>query len=164
MASYEDPEAGTYQSVTSYGAASASSDPNAPTIEPADNIGSADQYDTSVGIPAKYLAPFAYTFSLITALLVILVERKSDYVLFHAYQSALLYILVFLPCTLFDYLVFGQPLFTWIAYVVSSLILMYKAYVDVNRMDGGMKLPCIGALADNAVESCCTGRRVSQVL
>ncbi|PVU85936.1 hypothetical protein BB559_006738 [Furculomyces boomerangus] len=49
-----------------------------------------NSYPTTLGIPEKFLAPLCYVFGFFSSILMLVFEKKSDYVRFHAWQSCIL--------------------------------------------------------------------------
>ena len=95
----------------------------------------------SGGVSPNALAAFSYIFGLLSALIVIVIEKENRYVRFHAFQSLLLSLVFIVACIL----VIGcflSPIF-----FLYSLYLAYKAYTGEKY-----KIPYIGEYAEKQVE------------
>ena len=100
---------------------------------------------SSSGIAPNLLASFAYLFSCFSGIIVLLIEKRSNYAIFHARQAIFIWIFITLPLYMLFGDLFDMPLFLF------SLYMMYRAYNDINQMDGGFKIPVISTFAEEGV-------------
>ncbi|RDB28851.1 hypothetical protein Hypma_015508 [Hypsizygus marmoreus] len=113
--------------------------------------GQQSQWETSHGLRVDLLAAVAYLLGPVSALALLVLETKNDYVRFHAYQSALLItpLLVIRFCaSLVQAPAWMQTLSTF-SLILASLGMSCVAYTSVART--GLvhhHLPGIGAIAD----------------
>ncbi|KAG8168852.1 hypothetical protein KVR01_001601 [Diaporthe batatas] len=110
-----------------------------------------NEFDTSLGIRLDYEACLAYlALPPLGAILLLILERKSDYVRFHAWQSALLFTAVFIVHLIFSWSVFlGWLLFLCDLGLVALLTL--KAYRDADMLDR-FEVPFFGQIASRFVD------------
>jgi len=118
-----------------------------------------NEWETRFGWRVDFEAALAYLLGPISALLVLILETKNDYIRFHAYQSAIfstsLLVLKFLSQFIFPAKWFSI-VFT-ITIILSALALAGRAFRDANSESigqGGLPryhLPYIGELADRWV-------------
>jgi len=101
---------------------------------------------SSTGLDPKLAAVLAYLFGCVSGVVLLIVERKDDYVRFHAMQSTLTFLAVLIAG-----LVLGSlPIVGWLLYRLASagtfllwLVLMFKAFTGERY-----KLPYVGEIAE----------------
>ncbi|KAF5674311.1 UPF0132 domain-containing protein [Fusarium heterosporum] len=109
------------------------------------------EFDTSLGMRLDYEACLAYlAFPPLGAIVLLILERNSDYVRFHAWQSALLFtaIMIF-------HLVFSWSTFlSWIFFLGDGALIAFltlRAYKDAEILDR-FEVPFFGALASRFLD------------
>ncbi|KAK9774653.1 hypothetical protein SCAR479_08738 [Seiridium cardinale] len=110
-----------------------------------------DAFDTSLGVRLDYEAAASYlALPPLGAIVLLILERKSDYVRFHAWQSSLSFTAIFILHLLFSWSTF----FSWVIFL-GDLALMafmaFKAYRDADTLDRH-ELPIFGQLASKFVD------------
>ncbi len=103
---------------------------------------------TAMGIDENLEGALSYFLGFITGILFLLLEKDSKFVRFHAMQSTIVFLLLFVVMTvlgMIPLLWMIIPLI-WIAELVLWLLLMYKAYQGETY-----KLPTIGDIAAKQV-------------
>jgi uncharacterized membrane protein len=109
-----------------------------------------DQEKSSTGLEVRLAAALAYLGVFVTGILLLVVEKDSPYVRFHAMQSTI----VFLIVAGVQLVLWGIPLLGWLLSILVVfplqiflwLFLMYKAYQGERY-----KLPVVGDLAERQV-------------
>ncbi|KAH7310403.1 hypothetical protein B0I35DRAFT_72883 [Stachybotrys elegans] len=104
------------------------------------------EFDTSLGLRLDYEACLAYlAFPPFGAIILLILERNSDYVRFHAWQSALLFTAV-----MTFHLVFSWSSFmSWIVFIADLALIAFltlRAYKDAEILDH-YEVPFFGRLA-----------------
>ncbi|KAH7039604.1 uncharacterized protein B0I36DRAFT_372 [Microdochium trichocladiopsis] len=93
------------------------------------------EFDTSLGIRLDYEACLAYlALPPIGAIILLILERKSDYVRFHAWQSSLLFTAVFVLHLIFSFSTF----LGWVIFLADLGLMAFltlKAYRDADTLD-----------------------------
>lgn len=116
-----------------------------------DAQGDADMFSTSLGLPLHIEAPLAYLLLPPAAGVVLLLfERQSDYVRFHAWQSALLFGFMFFVHIIFSW----SSWISWILFVGDLGMIGYLAY-GAWREGGTLErweVPILGRLAGGFVD------------
>ncbi|KAK0620003.1 hypothetical protein B0T14DRAFT_432870 [Immersiella caudata] len=113
--------------------------------------GMVSEFDTSLGLRLDYEACLAYlALPPLGAILLLILERKSDYVRFHAWQSSLLFTAVFVLHLLFSWSTF----FSWVIFLgdlalIGWLVLM--AYRDADTLDR-YEVPIVGRIASRILD------------
>ncbi|KAH6880165.1 hypothetical protein B0T10DRAFT_609754 [Thelonectria olida] len=109
------------------------------------------EFDTSLGMRLDYEACLAYlAFPPIGAIVLLILERNSDYVRFHAWQSALLFtaIMVF-------HLIFSWSTFlSWVFFIGDLALVAFltlRAYRDAEILDR-FEVPFFGSLASRFLD------------
>ncbi len=103
---------------------------------------------TALGIDENIEGALSYFLGFITGILFLLLEKDSKFVRFHAMQSTIIFLLLFVIIAVLGII----PLFwliiplIWIAELILWLFLMYKAYQGEL-----LKLPVIGDIAAKQV-------------
>lgn len=116
-----------------------------------DREGVMSEFDTSLGIRLDYEACLAYlAFPPLGAILLLILERKSDYVRFHAWQSSLLFTVVFIVHLVFSWSRFLSWLF-FIGDLALIAFLTLKAYRDADTLDR-FEVPIFGPLASRILD------------
>ncbi|KAL1845477.1 hypothetical protein Daus18300_014519 [Diaporthe australafricana] len=110
-----------------------------------------NEFDTSLGIRLDYEACLAYlALPPLGAIVLLILERKSDYVRFHAWQAALLFTAAFIVHLIFSWSVFlGWLIFLCDLGLVAFLTL--KAYRDADMLDR-FEVPFFGNIASRFVD------------
>jgi uncharacterized membrane protein len=100
--------------------------------------------NTSVGIEENVEGALCYLLGFITGIIFYMIEKDSDFVRFHAAQSTIVFLGLFIvPQILIPFLPFIAPLFSALGFIV-WIVMMYKAYSGERY-----KLPVIGDMAEN---------------
>ena len=101
---------------------------------------------TSVDLHENLEGLLCYLLGFITGIIFIIIEKKSRFVKFHAWQSTAVFLLLFLVSFFVGWIPFVSWLFSFVVGVVTLIIwivLMYKSY------QGEMyKLPIVGDFAE----------------
>ncbi|KAI2626269.1 hypothetical protein GGS21DRAFT_280833 [Xylaria nigripes] len=109
------------------------------------------EFDTSLGIRLDYEAVLAYCgLPPLGAILLLIMERKSDYVRFHAWQSSLLFTAVFILHLLFSWSAF----LSWVILLGDLGLIVFlalHAYRDANTLDR-FEVPIFGGTASRIVD------------
>ncbi|UKZ61728.1 uncharacterized protein TrAtP1_002985 [Trichoderma atroviride] len=109
------------------------------------------EFDTSLGLRLDYEASLAYlAFPPIGAVILLILERNSDYVRFHAWQSALLFTAIMVFHLLFSW----SSFLSWI-FFIGDLVLMgflaLKAYQDAEILER-FEVPFFGSIASRCLD------------
>jgi uncharacterized membrane protein len=104
---------------------------------------------SSTGLDTNLAAALAYLLWFVTGILLLIVEKDSKFVRYHAMQSTLF----FLPVAVIQMVLWAIPILgwilgflVWVASLVAWLVLMFKAYQGEK-----FKLPIVGDLAEQQV-------------
>ncbi|KAI8717379.1 hypothetical protein NCS52_00813500 [Fusarium sp. LHS14.1] len=104
------------------------------------------EFDTSLGMRLDYEACLAYAaFPPLGAIILLILERNSDYVRFHAWQSALLFTAIMIFHLVFAWSTFLSWLF-FLCDIALIAVLTLRAYKDAEILDR-FEVPFFGALA-----------------
>ncbi|KAF2972666.1 hypothetical protein GQX73_g1041 [Xylaria multiplex] len=109
------------------------------------------EFDTSLGIRLDYEAMLAYIgIPPLGAILLLILERKSDYVRFHAWQSSLVFTAIFVLHLIFSW----SPFLSWVI-VLGDLALIgflaLHAYRDADTLDR-FEVPIFGRVASRILD------------
>ncbi|KAK8112861.1 hypothetical protein PG984_013387 [Apiospora sp. TS-2023a] len=109
------------------------------------------EFDTSLGLRLDYEAAAAYlAIPPMGAIVLLILERSSDYVRFHAWQSSLLFTAMFIL-----HLIFSWSTFLWWVLLLVDLGLMaflaLRAYRDADTLDR-YEVPIFGQLASRILD------------
>ncbi|KAI1308141.1 hypothetical protein F5Y03DRAFT_351386 [Xylaria venustula] len=109
------------------------------------------EFDTSLGIRLDYEAVLAYVvLPPLGAIILLILERKSDYVRFHAWQSSLLFTALFIIHLLFSWSTF----LSWLM-LIGDLVLIgflaLHAYRDADTLDR-FEVPIFGSIASRILD------------
>ncbi|EPS36931.1 hypothetical protein H072_9535 [Dactylellina haptotyla CBS 200.50] len=110
-----------------------------------------NQFETS--LPLRMDAEAALAYVLLPpagAVLLLLLEHNSDYVRFHAWQSALLFTGMFVLHIIFSW----SSFFSWLLFFIDLALIVYlsiRAYSDADTLDR-FEIPYIGAWANSFVD------------
>ncbi|KAM0286455.1 hypothetical protein ACHAQH_000881 [Verticillium albo-atrum] len=109
------------------------------------------EFDTSLGIRLDYEASAAY-FALppLGAILLLIGERNSDYVRFHAWQASLLFTVILIIHLIFSFSRFLSWLF-FLGDIFAMVWLALRAYQDADTLDR-FEVPIIGRIASNILD------------
>lgn len=109
------------------------------------------EFDTSLGIRLDYEACLAYlALPPVGAIALLIVERKSDYVRFHAWQASLLFTAMFVIHLLFSW----SRFLSWVIFLADlGLIgwLTMRAYRDADTLDR-FEFPIFGPIASRILD------------
>ncbi|KAI1480054.1 hypothetical protein K445DRAFT_317424 [Daldinia sp. EC12] len=109
------------------------------------------EFDTSLGIRLDYEACLAYlALPPLGAIILLIVERKSDFVRFHAWQSSLLFTVVFVVHLLFSWSTF----LSWVIFLADLGMmgwLALRAYRDADTLDR-FEVPIFGQIASRILD------------
>ncbi|KAF5574811.1 UPF0132 domain-containing protein [Fusarium pseudoanthophilum] len=109
------------------------------------------EFDTSLGMRLDYEACLAYVaFPPLGAIILLILERNSDYVRFHAWQSALLFTAIMVFHLIFSWSTFLSWLF-FLCDIALIVILTLRAYKDAEILDR-FEVPFFGALASRFLD------------
>ncbi len=102
---------------------------------------------SSTGLEPNLAAALAYLAGFITGIVLLVVEKKSQFVRFHAMQSTVLFIAVLvISIAISSFPLLGPLLYAFIllpAVVILWLVMMFKAYSGER-----FKLPVVGDFAE----------------
>jgi len=110
-----------------------------------------NKYETGLGIRVDLEAALAYSLGPITGVALLITEQKNDYVRFHAWQSALL----FLGFMILHIILSFSTILTWLlimADISAAGWLAYNAYMDGASLER-YEVPIIGVIASQWVDS-----------
>ncbi|KAI8962985.1 hypothetical protein F5Y11DRAFT_347011 [Daldinia sp. FL1419] len=109
------------------------------------------EFDTSLGIRLDYEACLAYlALPPLGAIILLIVERKSDFVRFHAWQSSLLFTVVFIVHLLFSWSTF----LSWVIFLADLCMMAWlavRAYRDADTLDR-FEVPVFGQIASRILD------------
>ncbi|KAM0325723.1 hypothetical protein ACHAQA_007023 [Verticillium albo-atrum] len=109
------------------------------------------EFDTSLGIRLDYEASAAYlALPPLGAILLLIGERNSDYVRFHAWQASLLFTAILVIHLIFSFSGFLSWLF-FLGDIFLMVWLAMRAYQDADTLDR-FELPIIGRIASNILD------------
>ncbi|KAF3345439.1 hypothetical protein HYQ45_018055 [Verticillium longisporum] len=109
------------------------------------------EFDTSLGIRLDYEASAAYlALPPLGAILLLIGERNSDYVRFHAWQASLLFTAILVIHLIFSFSRFLSWLF-FLGDLFAMVWLAMRAYQDADTLDR-FELPIIGRIASNILD------------
>ncbi|KAK0636511.1 hypothetical protein B0T17DRAFT_613232 [Bombardia bombarda] len=113
--------------------------------------GMVSEFDTSLGMRLDYEACLAYlALPPLGAILLLILERKSDYVRFHAWQSSLLFTALFVAHLLFSWSTF----LSWVIFLGDLVLigwLVVNAYRDADTLDR-YEVPIVGRIASRILD------------
>ncbi|KAK0722045.1 hypothetical protein B0T26DRAFT_199875 [Lasiosphaeria miniovina] len=113
--------------------------------------GMVSEFDTSLGLRLDYEACLAYlALPPLGAIVLLILERKSDYVRFHAWQSSLLFTAVFVVHLLFSW----SRFLSWVLFLGDLVLigwLVINAYRDADTLDR-YEVPIVGRLASRILD------------
>ncbi|KAL2262953.1 hypothetical protein VTK26DRAFT_8810 [Humicola hyalothermophila] len=113
--------------------------------------GLVSEFDTSLGLRLDYEACLAYlALPPIGPILLLILERKSDYVRFHAWQSSLLFTALFVVHLLFSWSTF----LSWVLFLGDLALigwLALNAYRDADTLDR-YEVPIVGGIASRILD------------
>lgn len=113
--------------------------------------GMVSEFDTSLGLRLDYEACLAYLVSPpLGAIFLLIMERKSDYVRFHAWQSSLLFTAIFVVHLLFSW----SKFLSWVFFLGDLVLigwLVLNAYRDADTLDR-YEVPIIGRIASRILD------------
>jgi len=109
------------------------------------------EFDTSLGLRLDYEACLAYlAFPPIGAIILLILERNSDYVRFHAWQSALLFTAIMVFHLIFAWSSFLSWFF-FIGDIILIALLTMRAYRDAEILDR-FEVPFFGRIASRFLD------------
>lgn len=113
--------------------------------------GMVSEFDTSLGLRLDYEACLAYlAFPPLGGILLLILERKSDYVRFHAWQSSLLFTGLFVLHLLFSW----SSFLSWVMFLGDLVLigwLVLNAYRDADTLDR-YEVPIVGRIASRILD------------
>jgi len=113
--------------------------------------GMVSEFDTSLGLRLDYEACLAYlALPPLGAILLLILERKSDYVRFHAWQSSLLFTVVFILHLLFSW----SRFLSWVIFLGDLVLIVWlvmNAYRDADTLDR-YEVPIVGQIASRILD------------
>lgn len=116
-----------------------------------ENNSDSNNMGSSLGMEENAAAAVSYLLGFISGILVFIVEKKSDFVKFHAMQSTIVFLGLFIVFNIVGIIPFINLLLAPIMFIVSFLLwgfLLYKAYQGEK-----FKLPVIGDIAENQAKN-----------
>ncbi|RYP79657.1 hypothetical protein DL770_006577 [Monosporascus sp. CRB-9-2] len=109
------------------------------------------EFDTSLGIRLDYEACLAYlAFPPLGAILLLILERNSDFVRFHAWQSSLLFTALFIVHLIFS----GSTFLSWVLFIADLCLMVWlavRAYRDADTLDR-FEVPVFGQIASRFLD------------
>ncbi|OAA65505.1 upf0132 domain containing protein [Niveomyces insectorum RCEF 264] len=109
------------------------------------------EFDTSLGLRLDYEACLAYlALPPLGSILLLILERKSDYVRFHAWQASLLFTAVFVVHLVFSWSTF----LSWLIFLGDLALMAWltiNAYRDADTLDR-FEVPFFGPIASKIVD------------
>ncbi|EFX00267.1 upf0132 domain containing protein [Grosmannia clavigera kw1407] len=109
------------------------------------------EFDTSLGLRLDYEACLAYlALPPVGSILLLILERKSDYVRFHAWQASLVFTAFFVLHLLFSW----STVLSWLIFLADLGLmawLTYNAYRDADTLDR-FEVPFFGRIANKIVD------------
>lgn len=101
---------------------------------------------SSTGLDSNLAGAIAYVLGLVTGILLLVIEKKDDYVRFHAMQSTL----VFLGVLVLNLLLLGVPVIGLMLYIpfVLGVALLWVLLIFQAVSGRRYKLPYVGDLAE----------------
>jgi len=109
------------------------------------------EFDTSLGLRLDYEACLAYlAFPPVGAIVLLILERNSDFVRFHAWQSALLFTAILVLHFLFAW----SSFISWLLFlgdIALVALLVMRTYRDAETLDR-YEMPFLGRLATRFVD------------
>ncbi|KAI1441890.1 hypothetical protein F5Y02DRAFT_398087 [Annulohypoxylon stygium] len=109
------------------------------------------EFDTSLGIRLDYEACLAYlALPPLGAIILLILERKSDFVRFHAWQSSLLFTVIFIVHLIFSWSTF----LSWVIFIADLGLmgwLALRAYRDADTLDR-FEVPIFGHIASRILD------------
>ncbi|KAL2267073.1 hypothetical protein VTJ83DRAFT_4350 [Remersonia thermophila] len=113
--------------------------------------GMVSEFDTSLGLRLDYEACLAYlALPPLGGILLLILERKSDYVRFHAWQSSLLFTALFVVHLVFSWSTF----LSWVFFLGDLALiawLVLNAYRDADTLDR-YEVPIFGQIASRILD------------
>ncbi|KAK0745007.1 hypothetical protein B0T21DRAFT_430003 [Apiosordaria backusii] len=113
--------------------------------------GMVSEFDTSLGLRLDYEACLAYlAVPPVGGILLLILERKSDYVRFHAWQSSLLFTGLFVLHLLFSW----SSFLSWVIFLGDLVLigwLVLNAYRDADTLDR-YEVPIVGRIASRILD------------
>ncbi|KAI0457570.1 hypothetical protein F5B21DRAFT_521030 [Xylaria acuta] len=113
--------------------------------------GFVSEFDTSLGIRLDYEAVLAYIgIPPLGAIILLILERKSDYVRFHAWQSSLVFTVMFVVHLLFSWSTF----LSWVIVLGDLALIAFlalRAYRDADTLDR-FEVPVFGSIASRILD------------
>ncbi|KAF2457773.1 hypothetical protein BDY21DRAFT_363394 [Lineolata rhizophorae] len=110
-----------------------------------------DVFETRLGIRMDYEACLAYLLlPPAGGVLLLVLEHRSDYVRFHAWQSSLLFTFMFIVHVIFSW----SSVISWLLFVIDLVLiawLVYRAYRDADTLDR-CEVPFFGPLASSILD------------
>ncbi|KEY69855.1 hypothetical protein S7711_08996 [Stachybotrys chartarum IBT 7711] len=114
-------------------------------------VAEVSEFDTSLGLRLDYEACLAYlAFPPLGAIILLVLERNSDYVRFHSWQSALLFTTLMLFHLFLSWSIFLSWLF-FIADLILIALLTLRAYKDAEILDR-FEVPFFGKIASRILD------------
>ncbi|KAG9228168.1 hypothetical protein BJ875DRAFT_260034 [Amylocarpus encephaloides] len=114
-------------------------------------VGRLNEFETSLPIRLDYEACLAYLLlPPAGGVLLLVLERKSDYVRFHAWQSSLLFAAIFVVHLIFSWSTF----ISWLLFTGDIVLIAYltmRAYRDADTLDR-CEVPFFGRLASSILD------------
>ncbi|CAM1507389.1 Fc.00g070300.m01.CDS01 [Cosmosporella sp. VM-42] len=109
------------------------------------------EFDTSLGMRLDYEACLAYlVFPPLGAIILLILERNSDYVRFHAWQSALL----FTAIMVFHLILSWSTFLSWVFFIADMALIAFlalRAYRDAEILDR-FEVPFFGRIASHILD------------
>ncbi|KAI0206511.1 hypothetical protein F4808DRAFT_407663 [Astrocystis sublimbata] len=113
--------------------------------------GFVSEFDTSLGLRLDYEAVLAYAaLPPLGAIIMLILERKSDYVRFHAWQSSLVFTVLFVLHLLFSWSTF----LSWVIILGDIALIAFlglHAYRDADTLDR-FEVPFFGSIASRILD------------
>ncbi len=105
---------------------------------------------TSIGIDENIEGALAYLFGFVTGIILLLIEKKSEFVRFHAMQSTITFIAIFVVNLVFGHI----PFIGWIISSIVGLIGLILWLLGMYMAYRGelYKFPVVGDIAESQLK------------
>ncbi|KAI0145585.1 hypothetical protein GGR57DRAFT_296382 [Xylariaceae sp. FL1272] len=114
-------------------------------------IGGREEFDTSLGLRLDYEAVLAYVaLPPLGAIILLILEKGSDYVRFHAWQSSLVFTVLFILHLIFSWSTF----LSWVIALGDIALIAFlalRAYRDADTLDR-FEVPVFGQIASRILD------------
>ncbi|KAJ1921394.1 hypothetical protein H4219_000711 [Mycoemilia scoparia] len=109
------------------------------------------RYETSINLRPDAEAGLAYALGCITGVALLILERKNDYVRYHAWQSCMLSAAAFIAIIILAIISHTLSWIMFLAFLIISVYMGRRAYID-GATFYRFQLPYIGSMAADWVD------------